>query len=419
MNKYCQQEQNGTLDGHKFDAENQPHLKILLLTPYSPYPAHTGAAMRRLTQIQYLGERHSLVVVSFISLDKQYDLTARLKDCCSLTIAVRRRELPILYIGKGSQLINKFNSWKMKRILKKLSNLNFNIVLFDSIFMAQYFSLFPQSYRILSEHNIESTILEGTLNIYNQKKVPSSSSQKELDLFKEYENQTWMNFPLRTVVSEIDKKQLDDRCVIGETIVVRNGIDIKKINLVNCSLDAKKILFMGEMSYPPNVDAVCYFYQQILPVIWQHAPEFKFCIAGGNPALEVYDLGKDARIEIIANPEDMSKVAQECSLTVVPLRIGSGTRLKILHSMAMGLPVVSTTLGCEGLNLIDSLHISICNEPGKFAQAVIRLNSDYQFRSSLQKNARQLVEEYYDWQNIFTEFEKEMLFRYQQALRQN
>ena len=416
IDRYCGSQLGFSNSATETSSDEQSRLKILLVTPYSPLPAYTGAAIRRMEQICFLGSRYSLAIASFIFSDLDYNLLEKLQESCFLRIPVRKRELKFPRLGQGrsderSESINKFTSWKMKIILGKLNSLNFDIVLFDSIFMAQYASLFPNSYPILMEQNIESTILARTLDLSKQFADSSHRSciESELRSLQNYENNTWAHFPLRTVVSEVDRQELDDRCSSGQTIVVKNGVDTQAITFINHSSDSKKILFMGTMSYAPNIDAVCYFVNDILPIIWQSSPEFRLCIAGSNPTSEVYSLASDPRIEIVANPENIGDVSKECSLTVVPLRIGSGTRLKILHAMAMGLPVVSTSLGAEGLEIVDGLHISIRDRPDQFAAAVVRLTSDLSFRSSLQFNARQLVEECYDWRTILTKFEEEML----------
>lgn len=409
INQYCQNQQIYTEKGPKIVPDDQ--LKILLLTPYSPVPAYSGGAIRRMEQIRFLGCRYPLAIVSFIHSDSEYDLLAKLQEFCFLAIPIRRRELKIPFVSKKSDLIAKFASWKMRIVLRRLRSLKFDIVLIDSIFMAQYALLFSDSYRILLEQNIESTILVRTLALSELFADADQISDKrsEIRLLQEYENKTWSEFLLRAVVSEIDKQELDSRCSVGKTIVVKNGVDTQAMAPGTHSSNSKKILFMGILSYEANIDAIAYFIKDILPLIWQIAADVKFCIAGANPTLEVYSLANDARIEIIANPEDMNQVALSCILTVVPLRLGSGTRIKILQAMAMGLPVVSTSLGAEGLEVVDNQHLSICDQPQQFAAAVVRLTSDLSFRRHLQSNARQLVEERYDWHKIWNEFEQEML----------
>jgi glycosyltransferase involved in cell wall biosynthesis len=105
----------------------------------------------------------------------------------------------------------------------------------------------------------------------------------------------------------------------------------------------------------------------------------------------------------------MSDIARMCCLTVAPMRVGGGTRIKILHSMAMGLPVVSTSLGCEGLSVVDGRQLLIRDQPDQFAEAVLRLISDPALRNDLRIGARTLVEERFDWKPIFKKLEEEIL----------
>ena len=194
-------------------------------------------------------------------------------------------------------------------------------------------------------------------------------------------------------------------------MIVQNGVDTHNIQLIN-NKKAQKILYMGTMSYYPNIDAVFYFIEQIFPLIQPEEQTISLCIAGREPPSIIQELAlSHSNIEVISDPEDMSIVAQECFLSVVPLRHGSGTRIKILHAMAMGLPVVSTTVGYEGLEMIDGVHLLVRDQPQDFATAVRQIYQDQKLWQKLRKNGRQLVEEKYDWQNIFAQYETELLAR--------
>jgi glycosyltransferase involved in cell wall biosynthesis len=135
-------------------------------------------------------------------------------------------------------------------------------------------------------------------------------------------------------------------------------------------------------------------------------------IAGAEPPQAVVDLGQDARIRVIANPEDMAAVAAQCCMTIVPLQIGSGTRIKILHSMAMGLPIVSTSLGCEGLLVEDGRHLFVRDQPVEFARAALRVLSDQAVRERFRQEGRQLVEQSYDWSQVFEQANTQIVARF-------
>jgi glycosyltransferase involved in cell wall biosynthesis len=182
--------------------------------------------------------------------------------------------------------------------------------------------------------------------------------------------------------------------------VINNGVDTRQIKCFSDNPN-NRILFIGTLSYYPNIDGSIYFAQSILPHIWAKDPTVEFWIAGAEPPEAVLALGNDPRIKVLANPDDMTEVARQCSITIVPLRIGSGTRIKILQSLAMGLPVVSTALGCEGLQVEDGVHLMVRDQPEAFALASLELLRDVQKRQQLRQAGRQLVEQTYDWNEIF------------------
>lgn len=404
-------------------ADGDRSLKILMLTPYPPFPPKLGAIARMFHEVKCLGDRHHVVVASFMFSKEDYHLEAELENYCDLALMVmigdslpRQPDQP--------KLIHRYSSERMRKILYQLKAIDFDIVSCNFIYMAQYRELFPHAYPVLEEHNIESQLLRRCAELHQDSKELDKlakqvdavkafvESNHEAQLLEAYEDQHWQKFPLRTVVSEQDRQQLDQRCTKGRTVVVKNGIDIETVALVESS-NTKNILFIGTMSYYPNIDGACYFVEEILPIVWQQDPTISFYIAGSDPPEKVKSLAQDPRIKVIANPENMSDVAQECSITVVPLRIGSGTRIKIIHSMAMGLPIVSTTLGCEGLNVEDGTHLLVRDQPEEFAQATLKLVSDAELRQKLRTQGRYLVEQEYDWQSIYNQAERQMVASFQ------
>jgi glycosyltransferase involved in cell wall biosynthesis len=368
-----------------------------------------------------LGSRHHLTVVSYIFEDRDSIIEEQLAPYCNFALM-----LPLgvpIQPDRGDRQHQLYfqTTWNMWKILEQFSQVDFDVVLFDLIFSSTYHSLFSDRLTVLNEHNIESKLLQQytDADITRQIEILAPqldavkcfiNSERESQLLAEYENQTWQKFPLRTVVSNDDKQELDSRCQIGETIVIKNGIDLQTIVPVDNS-NASKILYMGTMAYYPNIDAVLYFVDHIFPKLKQHA-HIKFCIAGNQPPTIIKNLAVlDSKVEVIADPEDMSEIAKECMISVVPLRLGGGTRIKILHSLAMGLPVVSTSLGCESLEVIDGVHLLIKDDPEEFAQAILQLYTDAQIRNKLRTNGRKLVEAKYDWQSIFAEYEQAILKR--------
>jgi len=162
------------------------------------------------------------------------------------------------------------------------------------------------------------------------------------------------------------------------------------------------------------VDAALYFCNQILPQLKRAMGKVQVWIIGANPTPEVLALaGED--VHVTGRVEDVVPFYRRCAVAVVPLRAGGGTRLKILEAMALGRPVVSTTIGCEGLEVIDAEHLLIADSPQQFAEKITLLLTDKNLFNRIVNNARRLVSDKYDWEMIA----RQLLDIYDKALPVN
>lgn len=428
---YCQtrsQERSQRLEQATESSGNiQRPLDILLVTPYPTYPPKLGAITRMYQEARGLGKPHKLVVASFVFAPEDCGLIDDMSQYCDLPITVLLGDTPPR-LPDQPKLVHKYSSERLTQVLQQLQAIPFDIVCFDFIYMAQYRHLFPNAFTVLGEHNIESSLLKRFADLKPKQSDVNklmkeaaaveafADADREKQLLADYEDQQWPQFSLRTVVSELDKTELESRCTVpeGATWVVNNGIDTEATPLLEND-GARKLFFFGTLTYFPNIDGARYFVETIMPLIWQEAPDLKLCIAGSNPPATVMELAEDSRIEIVANPETMEELAKDCSISVVPLRVGGGTRIKILHAMAMGLPVVSTSLGCEGLEGVDGEHLLIRDEPQAFAEAVLALEREAALRQRLRQAGRSLVETRYDWQAIYRDYEAKLFEAFKRA----
>jgi glycosyltransferase involved in cell wall biosynthesis len=393
-------------------------MKILMLSPFSPYPPNSGGRIRQWELIRYLGRRHNLTVVYNAFTEEEYGMQKSIESSCAKAVAVKHPQkhltpdLPDLQ--KLPWPARTFRTTEMLKTLKEVQSSNFDAAIIEFIFMSHYHDLLP-AYTILHEHNIESDIFRQYADLPNITEAKIFGLRKNRAFWKatwmlmaEFENKMWQSFPLRITVSEKDKQEMDSRCPFGRTIVIPNGVNTYTVGLIP-NAASRKILFMGTMDYYPNTDAASFLVKSVMPFVWRKDPGISLCIAGLHPPQSVMALASDSRVEVIANPDSMREVASQCCLTVVPLRLGGGTRLKILDSFAMGLPVVSSSLGCEGLPLMDGRHILIRDDAESFADAVLQVISDNILANTLRVNGRRLVEERYDWGTIFRQLEEELL----------
>jgi len=400
-------------------AKSDRPLDVLLLTPYPTYPPKLGAITRMFHEAKGLGKQHRLVVASLIFEPKEWAIVSEMENYADLSLvallgdaATDAEHLP--------RLIRKYSSQRLGKVLAQLQAIEFDIVCFDFIYMAQYRHLFPNAYTVIGEHNIESDLLKRFAALNKDQTVVTklvketsavdafADAESEASKLAAYEDKHWPQFSLRTVVSQNDRAELMSRCPDSKTWVVNNGIDTESTRLLE-NKQARKLFFFGTLTYFPNIDGAIYFANEVMPWVWETEPDMQFCIAGADPPETILALANDPRIQVVASPEVMEDVAKDCHISVVPLRVGSGTRIKILHAMAMGLPVVSTSLGCEGLDGEDGKHLLVRDEPEQIAQAVLALDGDRALWSRLRENGRHLVEDRYDWQTIYADFETKLL----------
>lgn len=400
-------------DRRRSTPENDESLTVLLIAAHPPWPP-TGGAIRTLQQIKYLGARYRLVVVCFHFSDYQTEIRQLLE-----------RHSACAYMAKpGGSLdsldkdippsVKNITTYDCRNVLLRLRELEFDLVLFDFIHSAEYVDLFADRFTVLQEHNIESEILR-QMSEHDQvntdaldapgRDIPATGYRE----MRDYETRQWPGFKLRTVTSDIDRYKMRERCA-GEILVVENGVDSTEFLPVEWN-PSGPLLFMGHLAYTPNVDAAIYLVESILPMLLEKDPEVRILLAGRKPVDPVLRLADNPRVEVVADPPDMQVVADHCAMTIVPLRLGSGTRLKILESFAMSLPVVSTSLGCEGLDITDGEHLLVADTADEFAAAIVRLRADAGLAMRLRANGRRLAKQDYDWQRIYAGFEAEIAAR--------
>jgi polysaccharide biosynthesis protein PslH len=211
-------------------------------------------------------------------------------------------------------------------------------------------------------------------------------------------------YPLCVVTSHHDAAALDRVARRRlRAVVVPNGVDTAYFQS-SSSVSAKPdtLVFTGLMAHAPNADGVRYFCAEVLPLIWQRRPSVRLLVVGADPTPDVraLDQGATGRVRVLGAVPDMRPYLAESSVAVVPLRSGSGTRLKILEALAMERPVVSTTIGVEGLEVVDEQHLLIADQPAAFAAAVLRLLEDRGLAKGLAAQGRALVERRYRWDAI-------------------
>ena len=227
----------------------------------------------------------------------------------------------------------------------------------------------------------------------------------EATRLKFYEKRVSKSYQAAVCCSEDDAGEVRRMNPSIPITVIGNGVDLNYFVSREESHGPPTLLYTGTMHYYPNVDAVQFFFQQIYPHLIRLVPQVRILIVGHNPPAEVLQWQKLPGVTITGSVPDIRPYLAECTVSMVPLRLGGGTRLKIMESIAAGRAVVSTSVGAEGVGMRHGEHLLIADDPAEFAGQAAVLLRDAKLRGTLVKNARPYVKSHFSWEVLGKRFE--------------
>ena len=249
---------------------------------------------------------------------------------------------------------------------------------------------------LLDEHNIEHEILD-RVAAADHHRVRSAFHRWDGVRMRRFERRVWSQVEACALTSEREEALLRRVHPGALTAVVPNGVDTAYFRRAEGAPEpAPSTVFVGTMHYRPNVDGARHFIEEILPLLWRDRPDLTFTAVGHSAPVELTRLAT-SRVRITGFVPDVRPHLEGAAVVVVPLRSGSGTRLKILDALSMGCAVVTTRLGMEGIDAVDGEHLLVADDPGPFAAAVARLLDDAALRHRLGAQGRELVVRRYGW----------------------
>ena len=247
-------------------------------------------------------------------------------------------------------------------------------------------------------HNVDSELMSRYAS--ETKSLPRKLiARRTATLLDRLETRLMTLCDAHVVVSEREKVKLLERNPQANITVIPNGVDTSAFAYRESSSPGTTLLFVGSMDYHANVDAVIWFARSVWPAISRRFPALEFQIVGRSPGREIRALAS-GKIRVTGTVEDVRPFYAKALAVVVPMRVGAGTRLKILEAMAMGVPVISTTLGAEGIAVEHGKNILLADSEEQMIDALERVTNDCSFRRSLTQAARELVSRRYDWTSI-------------------
>ena len=379
-------------------------MNVLVVCPHFP-ECSSGARTRSYHIIRALTREHdvSLLVLTKTSHEKREAHPPQgLKIQRFVEVALgqvsrpKKRLKQVFWILRGRS--PELESYRLKEIQEALDALfvkqHYDIVLFESSLMAAEYRLPTSTQVIIDEHNIEFELLYRTFqcggslirrwyNWWESRQVRSAELRR-------------CSQSCGVLVTSAREASLLKSSLPNATVhVVPNGIDLENFRDAHNARELDDhIVFTGSMEYYPNIDAVLHFARECWPLIRSNAPLVTWTIVGRNPPSSVLKLGNVPGITVTGSVTDVKPYLAAATVAIAPLRIGSGTRLKILEAFAMKKAVVSTSLACEGLDVIPGKHLIVADQPEAFAQQVLNLLQDSQARAALAKAGHDLAQAY-------------------------
>lgn len=271
------------------------------------------------------------------------------------------------------------------------------LVHLETIDLALYFPAVREFLRVLDHQNCESAMAERRAETETnplKKAYLSDQARKILRL-----EQHWCpRVDINLAVSNLDAARLQSRCPGAHFHVVENGTDPDYFAPSDVSVEPQTLVFAGDLSWYPNVSAIRFFVREIWPQLRKEVLGIRIYVVGRRPTPEIARLAeRQAGIVLVPDPEDIRPWVARAAVFVCPIIDGGGTRLKILDALAMGIPVVTTSIGCEGLSVNHGEHVLVADTAQDFARQVIRALRDNSLRALLSARARALAEEHYSW----------------------
>lgn len=385
-------------------------MKLLFISRWFPYPADNGSKIRIYNLIKCLASAYEVHLISFATAETGDHEVEKMRRYCRQVDVVRYqayqpwrwKAIAGFFSPKPRSVVDTYHP-EMERVIRQSAGAaSFDMVVASQIDMAAYALCVPGVPRIFEEIELTTRYEQFSRQQQPLKRAWSRMSWGKLS---RYMAQLMNQFDGCTVVSEGERELLRQAALPYQAVkVIPNGVDTEAYSGKFGSPVADTLIYSGALTYQANFDAMDYFLREIFPLIQAQCPPVKLFITGRLDGVPVERLPQPEGVSFTGYLEDIRPTLAQSWASIVPLRLGGGTRLKVLEAMAMGTPVVATSKGAEGLDVVPGQDLLVADDPADFASAVLRLLQNPTLRQTLSHNGQQAVRNKYDWQMIGQQF---------------
>lgn len=311
-----------------------------------------------------------------------------------------------------ARTLERYAQYAEMEALIKAQLVQADMVWIDFSFLLPFFRALkaehPSVKKVCNAHNIEYSYL-GRLAELAHDPLQKQWLQCQAKAMKRAELQGFADCDMVITCSAADQQQVLTAMPRARVEVIPNGVDLAYFKPAPVEPTRPVLLFTGTMTYTPNRDAVHYFLKEIFPLVKKEIPDCCLVVAGLHAAAVFTEYKDRQDMELVDSPADMRPVYNRASVVVVPLRSGSGTRLKILEAMAMGKPVVSTSIGAEGIKVIDRVHLRICDTAIDFNNAITELLHNRSLYNAIVSKGSEIISNNYSWEIIIANLKQHLI----------
>ncbi len=390
-------------------------MKILMLTPYLPYPLLSGGQIRTYNLLKKMADKHEITLFALIKNEQEKQYIKELEQYCHKVCVFKRSSKPftvrnILRTAVSSYpflVIRNHVSSVIDAVKRELASEHYDLIHAETFYMMPH----------LPETNVPVMLVEQTIEYLGYESFAETTPWQilrpllkiDINKIKYWEKYYWEHCDRLVTMSDEDKefiaREIDGKTPID---VVANGVDTAWFSEQKYGRRPEPtLLSVGTFKWLPNVEAVRFLVQKVWPLIKEKRSDIKLWVVGNAPTAEILHLAaRDPQIEVPGRIDDIREAFGGAHILLAPVFSGKGTRYKILEAMASGTPIIATSTAVEGLGVRNREEVIIADTAEQMASEALALLDDIRLQEKLSVNGRKFVRDHYDWELIASQLDR-------------